>query len=115
MGGLRKYMPLTSLAFLIGTLAICGIPPFAGLWLVGWLTAGLTAFYMFRMYFMTFEGDFRGNDMDIRAELSAAVAPVFGPGAMDVKELEHDSEDHGHDDHGHGHSEYPHVLYVHTT
>ena len=125
MGGLRKYMPLTSLAFLIGTLAICGIPPFAGfwskdeilglafeanpsLWLVGWLTAGLTAFYMFRMYFMTFEGDFRGNDMDIRAELSAAVAPVFGPGAMDVKELEHDSEDHGHDDHGHGHSEYPH-------
>lgn len=56
MGGLRKYMPFTSLAFLVGTLAICGIPPFAGfwskdeilglayqsnplLWLVGWLTA----------------------------------------------------------------------------
>lgn len=121
MGGLRKYMPLTSLAFLVGTLAICGIPPFAGfwskdeilglafeanpvLWLVGWLTAGLTAFYMFRMYFMTFEGEFRGNDMDIRTELSMAAAPVFGPGAMDVKELDHG--DHGHDEHGH--SDSPH-------
>jgi len=77
MGNLRKYMPITSTCFLIGTLAICGIPPFAGfwskdeilglafeanpaLWLVGWLTAGMTAFYMFRMYFMTFEGGFRG-------------------------------------------------------
>ncbi|BAQ66201.1 NAD(P)H-quinone oxidoreductase subunit 5 [Geminocystis sp. NIES-3709] len=86
MGNLRKYMPITSSCFLIGTLAICGIPPFAGfwskdeilglafeanpaLWLVGWLTAGLTAFYMFRMYFMTFEGDFRGKDHKIQEEL----------------------------------------------
>ncbi|MDJ0590842.1 MAG: NAD(P)H-quinone oxidoreductase subunit 5 [Pleurocapsa sp. MO_226.B13] len=78
MGGLRKYMPLTATTFLIGTLAICGIPPFAGfwskdeilglafsvnpaLWFIGWATAGLTAFYMFRIYFMTFEGEFRGN------------------------------------------------------
>lgn len=88
MGNLRKYMPITSTCFLIGTLAICGIPPFAGfwskdeilalafeanpaLWLVGWLTAGLTAFYMFRMYFMTFEGDFRGKDHKIQEELLA--------------------------------------------
>lgn len=88
MGNLRKYMPITSSCFLIGTLAICGIPPFAGfwskdeilglafeanpvLWLVGWLTAGLTAFYMFRMYFMTFEGDFRGKDHKIQEELLA--------------------------------------------
>lgn len=79
MGGLRKYMPITSATFLIGTLAISGIPPFAGfwskdeilaeafkanpaLWAVGWLTAGITAFYMFRMYFNTFEGEFRGTD-----------------------------------------------------
>ncbi|MFN5857283.1 MAG: NAD(P)H-quinone oxidoreductase subunit 5 [Pseudanabaenaceae cyanobacterium] len=79
MGGLRKYMPITATTFLIGTLAICGVPPFAGfwskdeilaatyahnpgLWLVGFLTAGVTAFYMFRMYFMTFEGGFRGTD-----------------------------------------------------
>ncbi|MEA5508842.1 NAD(P)H-quinone oxidoreductase subunit 5 [Crocosphaera sp. UHCC 0190] len=124
MGGLRKYMPLTSLAFLIGTLAICGIPPFAGfwskdeilglafqanpaLWVVGWSTAGLTAFYMFRMYFMTFEGDFRGNDLGIRAKLTAAATPVFGPGAMDVKELDHDTHEEA-DDHGHGHSHSPH-------
>jgi NAD(P)H-quinone oxidoreductase subunit 5 len=123
MGGLRKYMPITSLTFLIGTLAICGIPPFAGfwskdeilgnafaaspgLWVVGWLTAGLTAFYMFRMYFMTFEGDFRGNITSIKEQIKGAVAepaPAFGPGAMDRRELE--AEDHDHD---HGHSESPH-------
>jgi NAD(P)H-quinone oxidoreductase subunit 5 len=113
MGGLRKFMPITSATFLIGTLAICGIPPFAGfwskdeilslafsanpaLWGIGWATAGLTAFYMFRMYFMTFEGDFRGNEMSIRSQLFAEAGidqPAFGPGAMDVKELDHD---HGH-------------------
>lgn len=117
MGGLRKYMPVTAITFLIGTLAICGIPPFAGfwskdeilglafsanpfLWLVGWSTAGLTAFYMFRMYFMTFEGGFRGNDNAIKERLlnAASPAPVFGPGAMDVKELEHDTHA-SHDSH----------------
>ena len=125
MGGLRKYMPITAITFLIGTLAICGIPPFAGfwskdeilglafqanpaLWLIGWLTAGLTAFYMFRMYFMTFEGKFRGNDISIRNTLLAAAAgdtaPAFGPGAMDVGELEAESQvaqDHGHGDSPH--------------
>ena len=122
MGGLRKYMPVTSTTFLIGTLAISGIPPFAGfwskdeilglafeanpaLWLVGWLTAGITAFYMFRMYFSTFEGSFRGNDEAIRRELlltatvpvSPEVVAAFGPGAMDPKELEHG--DHAHEPH----------------
>ncbi|NES95963.1 MAG: NAD(P)H-quinone oxidoreductase subunit 5 [Desertifilum sp. SIO1I2] len=123
MGGLRKYMPITALTFLIGTLAICGIPPFAGfwskdeilasafeanpaLWAVGWLTAGITAFYMFRMYFSTFEGPFRGTDKAIQAELLAASAvdsrePAFGPGAMDVKELESHSHDHHHSDSPH--------------
>jgi NAD(P)H-quinone oxidoreductase subunit 5 len=125
MGGLRKYMPITAITFLIGTLAICGIPPFAGfwskdeilgstfaanpaMWLIGWLTAGVTAFYMFRMYFNTFEGKFRGNEMDIRKELLTATgaepAVAFGPGAMDPKELEHGDDC----DDSHGHSEYPH-------
>ncbi|HBB31159.1 MAG TPA: NADH-quinone oxidoreductase subunit L [Cyanobacteria bacterium UBA8803] len=124
MGGLRKFMPITALTFFIGNLAICGIPPFAGfwskdeilssafaanpaLWLVGWLTAGITAFYMFRMYFSTFEGEFRGNMMNIRQQLKAAVAepmPAFGPGAMDTRELAA-MEAHGHD---HSHSEFPH-------
>ncbi|MCM1482835.1 MAG: NADH-quinone oxidoreductase subunit L [Muribaculaceae bacterium] len=71
MGGLRKYMPICHITFLIGCLAIAGIPPFAGFWskdeiLVAvydystfwgiWMTfvAGLTAFYMFRLYFLIF-------------------------------------------------------------
>ncbi len=71
MGGLRKYMPVTHITFLIGCLAIAGIPPFAGFfskdeilsaafennWFWGaWMTmvAGLTAFYMFRLYYRIF-------------------------------------------------------------
>lgn len=78
MGGLRKYMPITANTFLLGTLSLCGIPPFACFWSkdeiltdawnkfpilgwIAWITAGLTAFYMFRMYLLTFEGNFRGN------------------------------------------------------
>ena len=111
MGGLRKYMPLTSLAFLVGTLAICGIPPFAGfwskdeilglayqsnplLWLVGWITAGITAFYMFRMYFMTFEGNFKGNDMAIRTKL-LSVANSGQKGTDDSKSEDHSTNHHG--------------------
>ena len=88
MGGLRKYMPITAITFFIGTLAISGIPPFAGfwskdeilastfranpvLWAIGFLTAGLTAFYMFRMYFTTFEGEFRGTDKNLLAIVKA--------------------------------------------
>jgi NAD(P)H-quinone oxidoreductase subunit 5 len=125
MGRLRQYMPITAITFLIGTLAICGIPPFAGfwskdeilglafeanpsLWLIGWGTAGLTAFYMFRMYFMTFEGDFRGNELSIRHQVLAGAGiepqPAFGPGAMNVRELE---EAHHHHD-AHAHSHEPH-------
>jgi NAD(P)H-quinone oxidoreductase subunit 5 len=94
MGGLRKFMPITSATFLIGTLAICGIPPFAGfwskdeilglafeanpvLWVIGWATAGLTAFYMFRMYFLTFEGDFRGTNHKLQGELMAAAGKTL--------------------------------------
>ncbi|AHJ27449.1 NAD(P)H-quinone oxidoreductase subunit 5 [Nodularia spumigena CS-584] len=132
MGGMRKYMPITGITFLIGCLAISGVPPFAGfwskdeilgnafevsplLWLIGWLTAGITAFYMFRMYFMTFEGKFRGTDEKIKAKLkkaaapmvveldSAALAPNFGPGAMKQGELAANA----HDSHEH-HSDTPH-------
>ncbi len=73
MGGLRKYMPITNITFLIAAFAIAGVPPFAGFWskdeiLVaafennqllyysGVLVAGLTAFYMFRIYFGIFWG-----------------------------------------------------------
>ena len=116
MGGLRKYMPFTAITFLIGCLAISGVPPFAGfwskdeilgqafaanplLWAIGWLTAGITAFYMFRMYFSTFEGSFRGNDEQIKHKLQAGantLTPNFGPGAMDTRELAAVSHDTHH-------------------
>ncbi len=89
MGGLRKKMPYTSATFLIGCVAISGIPPLAGFWskdeilgnafisfpafwFVGLLTAGMTAFYMFRLYFLTFEGDFRGENKELQKELMLA-------------------------------------------
>ncbi len=136
MGGLRKYMPITAGTFFVGTLAISGIPPFAGFWskdeilgaaftanpifwAVGWVTAGITAFYMFRMYFSTFEGSFRGNDSAVRNQIKAeklqSLGLAFGPGAMNPQELmvasDHTHDDHGHDDHDHpeqSHSHAPH-------
>ena len=78
MGGLKKYMSTTHITFLIGCIAIAGMPPFSGffskdeilaaafannpiLWGVGVLGAMMTAFYMFRLYAMTFLGKFRGT------------------------------------------------------
>lgn len=84
MGGLRKKMPITSATMLVGALAIAGIPPLSGfwskdevlaavyhagefdmaffvLWAMGIGTAFLTAFYMFRMWFMTFSGEPRSE------------------------------------------------------
>nr|QWY25870.1 NADH-plastoquinone oxidoreductase subunit 5 [Asparagus cochinchinensis]UCS09197.1 NdhF [Asparagus aethiopicus] len=76
MGGLAKYVPITRITFLLGTLSLCGIPPLACFWskdeilndswlysptfaIIGSFTAGLTAFYMFRMYLLTFDGHLR--------------------------------------------------------
>jgi NADH-quinone oxidoreductase subunit L len=73
MGGLRKYLPITHITFLIACLAIAGVPPFAGFFskeeillaayqhnsIIYWIalvTSGLTAFYMFRLYFSIFWG-----------------------------------------------------------
>ena len=73
MGGLKKHIPITKIAFLVGTLSLCGIPPFACFWskdeilndswfyspifaIILYATAGLTAFYMFRIYLLIFEG-----------------------------------------------------------
>ncbi|CAN1359210.1 NAD(P)H-quinone oxidoreductase subunit 5, chloroplastic [Linum perenne] len=64
MGGLRKHIPITQVLFLLGTLSLCGIPPLACFWSKDEIlnatcsTAGLTAFYMFRVYLLTFEGHF---------------------------------------------------------
>lgn len=79
MGGLRKYMPITHAVFLIGVLAIIGMPPFAGffskdeilwkayigggpvIWGLGALAAGCTSFYMVRLLCLTFYGAHRGG------------------------------------------------------
>ena len=100
MGGLRVYMPWTFMTMGIATLAIAGIPPFAGFWskdeilwkaanaswvywVIGVATAFITSFYMFRLMYMTFGGEYRG-------------APV---------QAAHGDDAHGHGDHaaGHGH------------
>nr|YP_010848895.1 NADH-plastoquinone oxidoreductase subunit 5 [Alyxia sinensis]WEV93546.1 NADH-plastoquinone oxidoreductase subunit 5 [Alyxia sinensis] len=78
MGGLRKHIPITKNAFLLGTLSLCDIPPLACFWskdeiindtwlystifaIIAWVTAGFTAFYMFRIYLLTFEGHLNVN------------------------------------------------------
>jgi NAD(P)H-quinone oxidoreductase subunit 5 len=111
MGGLRKYMPITAITFFIGTLAISGIPPFAGfwskdeilastyranpaLWAIGFATAGITAFYMFRMYFTTFEGDFRGTDKKLLAMVKAENSAGKEAQAEDGHESHHASKPH---------------------
>ncbi|MCX6115935.1 MAG: NADH-quinone oxidoreductase subunit L [Proteobacteria bacterium] len=107
MGGLKKYMPITHAVFLVGVLAIIGMPPFAGffskdevlwkayigagpiIWGIGVVTAGCTSFYMVRLLCLTFYGDHRGAGHHEK----------------------HDS--HGHaskaeEDHGNGHHHSPH-------
>ncbi len=78
MGGLKKYLPITYITFLIGVLAISGIPPFAGffskdeilasafehnkiIWLLALLASLLTVLYMFRLLFLTFYGTTRAT------------------------------------------------------
>jgi NADH-quinone oxidoreductase subunit L len=112
MGGLRSYIPWTFLTMGIATVAIAGIPPFAGFWskdeilwqayssehgswvfwLVGVITAFITSFYMFRLLFMTFFGDYRGAQVDQHGRAHAT---------------------HGPDEHGHGEPhESPMVMLV---
>jgi NADH-quinone oxidoreductase subunit L len=80
MGGLKKYMPWTCRTMWVGTMAIAGVPLLSGffskdeilwkafssghvgIWLAAWLAAGLTAFYMFRLMFLTFHGEERMDD-----------------------------------------------------
>jgi NADH-quinone oxidoreductase subunit L len=147
MGGLKKYLPVTYRTFLVGTIAIAGIPPLAGffskdeilaatfgaggayrlLWVVGLLTAGLTACYMFRAVFLTFEGEFRGSAHErnhlhesppvmtmplVVLAVGAAIAGLIGIpeaitfGQADLNFFHHFlepsiAEIHGHEAHGH--------------
>jgi NADH-quinone oxidoreductase subunit L len=117
MGGLRKKIPVTFWVVTVATFAIAGFPPFAGffskdeilgavfhspfggpiLWAVGVITAGLTSFYMFRLWFMTFFGEYKPDaDLgDAHLTTTTHAAPAHGSSAH--------ADDHGHDNHGHGH------------
>ena len=79
MGGLKSKMPITFITFMLGTIAIAGIPPFAGffskdeilaslyhhdpiMWGLAIVGSALTSFYMFRVFILTFYGEFRGTE-----------------------------------------------------
>nr|YP_009326159.1 NADH dehydrogenase subunit 5 [Oxyria sinensis]APD26388.1 NADH dehydrogenase subunit 5 [Oxyria sinensis]QKQ12760.1 NADH dehydrogenase subunit 5 [Oxyria digyna] len=89
MGGLKKHVPITKTAFLLGTLSLSGIPPLACFWskdeilndtwlyspifaIIAWATAGLTAFYMFRIYLLTFEGHLNVNFQNYNGKKSSS-------------------------------------------
>jgi NADH-quinone oxidoreductase subunit L len=115
MGGLRTYMPWTFATMTIATFTIAGFPPLAAFfskdeilwkaysspygswvyWLIGVITAFLTSFYMFRLWFLTFFGDYRGG-----TSANDAVHEVKQESA-DAHAMQHkgDHEDHGHDPH----------------
>ncbi len=127
MGGLRRRIPVTFWTMTMGVVAIAGIPPLAGffskdeilyqtftspnplgklLWLVGLVTAGLTSFYMFRLWFKTFFGAERFDEHTLGqgAETSAAGGHA---GQSMVNEAEHDK---GQAAHAHGVHESPWVM-----
>nr|YP_010282205.1 NADH dehydrogenase subunit F [Parnassia faberi]UHM24769.1 NADH dehydrogenase subunit F [Parnassia faberi] len=89
MGGLTKHVPITKISFLLGTLSLSGIPPFACFWskdeilsdswlyspifaIIACYTAGLTAFYMFRIYLLTFEGHLNIHFQDYSGKKSSS-------------------------------------------
>lgn len=94
MGGLRKLMPKTNITMLIACLAIAGIPPLSGffskdemllnmfigskaVWIIGFIVSVLTAFYMFRWYFMTFHGELRNKEVHPHESPSSMTMPMM--------------------------------------
>jgi NADH-quinone oxidoreductase subunit L len=126
MGGLKEYMPRTHFTMLLATIAIAGIPPLAGffskdeilagaweysgfLWFLGIVAATFTSFYMFRLYFMTFHGRYRGFEVEGIEESEPKHA---GHNLIpDQRHLdqgdEHSDKAHGHHEHGHEPHESP--------
>jgi NADH-quinone oxidoreductase subunit L len=119
MGGLKKYLPVTYWTFLIGALAIAGVPVLSGffskdeilfktftstnpnralLWGIGMVTSLLTATYMFRLVFLAFHGE----------RQSAAHGSAHPEEEEPVAETGHGHAAAHHDAHGHGHGHAPH-------
>ncbi len=120
MGGLKKYLPVTYATMMLGTLAIAGIFPFSGffskdeilfrafvanklVWAIAVVTAGMTAFYMFRLMAMTFFGAYRGPAWESGSHAHAS----HGHDAPHAA----DPHDHG----GHGAWHGPHESPVRMT
>ena len=116
MGGLRKRIPITFWTMTMGVFAIAGIPPLAGffskdeilyrtftsdnplgklLWAVGLVTAGMTSFYMFRLWFKTFFGEERFEEHNDLHGHGAAVHSHSGSHAVMVADHEDDHTPHG--------------------
>lgn len=122
MGGLFKKMPITAVTFLIGGLALAAIPPFSGFWskdeivgaayqsgqtilfLFAMITAGLTAFYIFRAWFLAFTGERRLNP-------ALATLPVNDHGGADPTGHAHGGGHGGHAQPGEAH-ESPAVMTI---
>jgi NADH-quinone oxidoreductase subunit L len=120
MGGMRKRLPVAFWSMGFAVLAISGCPPFAGffskdqvifgalehgyvwMWAVGLITAGITAYYMFRLFIVTFFGPYRG-DMDPE---QVGVAEEVAASGSSVIAHEH-SEPHGHPSTGSGEAHAP--------
>ena len=103
MGALRKWMPITGGTFIVGWLAIAGVPPFSGfwskddillgaweknrlLWLVGLVTALMTAYYMTRQVILVFYGQARWGRADQKSSAEAHAQPDHEPAAADGHE-----------------------------
>nr|WDE22130.1 NADH-plastoquinone oxidoreductase subunit 5 [Myricaria squamosa] len=104
MGGLKKHVPITKVSFLLGTLSICGIPPLACFWskdeilndswvyssifaIIASATAGLTAFYMFRIYLLTFEGNLNVNCKNYSGKKSSSFYSISVWGKEGLKTI----------------------------
>nr|YP_008994449.1 NADH-plastoquinone oxidoreductase subunit 5 [Viviania marifolia]AGV02878.1 NADH-plastoquinone oxidoreductase subunit 5 [Viviania marifolia] len=105
MGGLTKYVPITKIAFLGGTLSLCGIPPLACFWskdgilndswlyspsfaIIACFTAGLTAFYMFRIYLLTFEGHLNAHFQHYNGQKNSSFYSISLWGKKELKRVE---------------------------
>jgi NADH-quinone oxidoreductase subunit L len=128
MGGLKKYLPVTFLTMMVGTLAIAGIPPLSGffskdeilyrafldnrlIWGLAVVTALMTAFYMFRLMSMTFFGGYHGPAWEAAGH---GGAHGHAPAHAHADSAGHGGHGSGHDDahggggHGHGPWHGPH-------
>jgi NADH-quinone oxidoreductase subunit L len=130
MGGLRKKIPITFATMLIGTIAIAGFPPFAGffskdeilwrtfsnehghiaLYVIGVIVAGMTSFYMFRLLFMTFFGEYRGGNVEHHHD-DHTVQHAAKQHDAHVPHDAHATASHAHHDAGHHDAHGAHAIH----